>query len=268
MPTAKSFDGTPLHFEIIGDPQRPCIFLGPHFYASYRLTGIQELEDPTPSWIDGLKADFRLLLADYPRGIGQTPNALGLDYSPEIAVEEVCRIADAAGAGRFGWVGYSFGAALGVQLACRRPERVAALACGGFPPLNAPFERMLEITTDMAKNPLPGWPQDQENMLYQSVGFYRPLPSWPEREEVAKLQMPRMAFMGTEDRGDGLPEQYMTPLADPLRAAEPELLELGWEIAWLEGMNHLGAIAPSASLPLVRSFFRKALDTRSSQLSP
>lgn len=258
MPTARSFDGTEIHFETYGDPARPTIFMGPHFYASFRNDMIEGFEDPTEAWISGLADDFHLLLADYPRGVGQTANALGLDYTPDIAAEEVSIIADAAGVDRFGWLGYSFGGAMGTQLACRT-DRVAAFVCGGFPPLNAPFERMVEITVDMAENPPPEWPQLSEEMRYQAVGFYRPLLGWPEREEVARLAIPCMVFMGTEDNGDGMPEQYLTPLAEYLREAEGDLQEMGWQVEWLEGKNHLTATAPDVALPVVRSFFLEVL---------
>ena len=258
MPTAKARDGTDIHFETRGDPARPTVFMGPHFYASFRNDMIEGFEDPTQAWIDALAEDFHLLLADYPRGVGKTPNALGLDYSPDVAVEETCLIADAAGVDRFGWVGYSYGGAIGTQLACRS-DRLSAFACGGFPPLNAPFERMVEITVDMAENPLPEWPDMGDGVRYQAVGFYRPLLDWPEREEVAKLTIPRMVFMGTDDNGDGMPERYLTPLARYLREAEDDLVELGWQVKWLEGKNHLTAIAPEVALPVVRAFFREVL---------
>lgn len=258
MPTAKAPDGTEIYFETRGDTTRPTVFIGPHFYASFRNDLIEGFEDPTQAWIDGLEEDFHLLLADYPRGVGKTPNALGLDYSPDVAVEEACLVADAAGVDRFGWVGYSYGAAMGTQLACRT-DRLSAFVCGGFPPLNAPFARMVEITVDMAENPPVGWPDVGDEVRNQAVGFYRPLLEWPEREEVARLKIPRMVFMGTEDNGDGMPEQYLTPLAGFLRDAEGDLLELGWKVEWLEGKNHLTAIAPEVALPIVRRFFREVL---------
>ncbi len=225
MPTAKAPDGTEIYFETRGDATRPTVFMGPHFYASFRNDMIVGFEDPTQAWIDGLEEDFHLLLADYPS---------------------------------FGWVGYSYGAAMGTQLACRT-DRLSAFVCGGFPPLNAPFARMVEITVDMAENPPVGWPDMGDEVRYQAVGFYRPLLEWPEREEVARLKIPRMVFMGTEDSGDGMPEQYLTPLAGFLRDAEGDLLDLGWQVEWLEGKNHLTAIAPEVALPIVRRFFREVL---------
>lgn len=244
-------DGTEIWFATHGDPLSPAILLGPHFYASLGRTDA----DDTQQWIDGLKEDFFLIVADYPRGFGRTKNPLGMEFTPDVAAEEYGRIADAAGVERFGWVGYSYGGAIGVQLACRS-NRVSALAVGGFPPLNAPFQQMVEITTRAATSPAAA--DLDPKLLWSAVGFYAPLPQWPEREELAKLAMPRMAFIGTEDVGVPL-HGVDLPLAATLRDTEPALKALGWQVAWVEGRDHLSAIQAEASLPLVRDFFRKSL---------
>jgi pimeloyl-ACP methyl ester carboxylesterase len=252
MRSVTAADGTEIWFATHGDPLRPAVLLGPHFYASYGRTEA----DDTQQWIDGLKQEFFLIVADYPRGFGRTGNPLGLDFTPDVAAEEYARIADAAGVKSFGWVGYSYGGAIGIQVACRS-GRVSALAVGGFPPLNAPFREMVEVTTRIATTPPPGWDVDPK-LLWSSVGFYSPLLRWPEREAVAKLEMPRMAFIGTEDIG--VPSYGIeTPMAADLRKAEPELKSLGWQLEWIEGRDHTNAIQAAASLPAVRDFLRRSL---------
>lgn len=252
MQSVTAADGTELWFATHGDPLNPAIFLGPHFYASYSPT------DPTGTqqWIDGLSDDFFLVVADYPRGFGKTGNPLGMDFTPDVAAEEYARIADAAGIGQFGWVGYSYGGAMGVQVACRS-GRVSALAVGGFPPLDAPFRDMVEVTTRLAET-TPASAGLAPELLWTSVGFYTPLLDWPEREEVAKLAMPRMAFMGSADVG--VPTHGVnSPLAANLRAVAPELTAMGWQVEWLEGQDHMTAIEAAVSLPVVRDFFRRSL---------
>ncbi|QIB67009.1 alpha/beta fold hydrolase [Kineobactrum salinum] len=245
-------DGTEIWFETYGDPLCPAIFLGPHFYASF---GRKETDD-TQKWIDSLKGEFFLIAADYPRGFGRTENPLGLNFTPDVAAEEYARIADAAGVESFGWVGYSYGGAMGVQVACRS-DRVSALIVGGFPPLNAPFQQMVEITSRMASTPPAGWDVDPK-LLWSSVGFYSSLVQWPEREEVAKLKMPRMVFTGTEDQG--VPSQGIdSPIAANLRQVEQELKSMGWQVKWLEGEDHITAIQAAVSLPAVHNFFRESL---------
>ena len=58
-------------------------------------------------WIEALRREFFLIIADYPRGIGRTPAPQGLAFNPDVATEEYLRIADAAHVDRFGWFGYS-----------------------------------------------------------------------------------------------------------------------------------------------------------------
>lgn len=245
-------DGTEIWFATYGDPSAPAILLGPHFYPDYGRTE----GDDTSLWIDGLKDEFYLILADYPRGFGRTGNPLGLEFTPDVAAEEYDRIAEAAGALRYGWIGYSYGGAMGVQQACRS-ERVTALAVGGFPPLNAPYREMIEITRQVAET-YPATAGLNPKVLLSAVGFYSPLAEWPERSEVAKLAIPRMTFMGAEDVG--VPAHGVDiPLADRVRAVEVELKTGGWQVEWLMGADHLGAIQAAISLPVVRDFFRAAL---------
>jgi len=250
----QSGDGTDIHFETYGDRAKPAIFLGPHFYMS------RPPDDGscTSRWIEELQQDFRLIVADYPRGTGLTGNPWGLAYSPDIAAQECSLIADAAGAQRFGWLGYSYGGAVGVQLACRT-NRLSALAVGGFPPLNAPFRRMIEILSAIESGP-PSMSQTVSLQIVRTaLGFYRPLADWAERTEVARINIPRLVFMGDRDTAEGMPPPWTVPLADNLRAAENELRALAWQISWLAGHDHRTAIRPEVSLPVVQRFFRDAL---------
>jgi pimeloyl-ACP methyl ester carboxylesterase len=252
MKSVIAADGTELWFATHGDSRLPAILLGPHFYASFGRTE----GDDTQRWIDGLKQEFFVIVADYPRGMGRTGNPLGMEFTADVAAEEYARIADAAGVDRFGWVGYSYGAAIGLQVACRS-GRVSALAIGGFPPLNAPFRKMVEVTTRVATTPQPGWDVDPK-VLWTPVGFYSSLLDWPEREAVQKLEMPRLVFVGTED--EGVPNFGIDiSLANDLRNAEPELTSMGWQIEWIQGRDHMTAIEAAASLPAAREFLRRSL---------
>jgi|SRR5579859_6293922 len=250
--TATAPDGTEIYFETQGDHARPAIFLGPHFYA----TRAADDDARTDSWIDRLRHDFYLIVADYPRGLGRTPHPQGLAYTPDLAAQEYGCIADAAGVDHFGWVGYSFGGAMGVQVACRT-GRVTALAVGGFPPLNAPFQLMIDIASQMVKEPPPLPKFVDPGVLNSTLAFYTPLATWSERREIAKLTIPRLAFMGDQD---GAQESSQSgPLADNLRCVEDELRALGWQISWLQGHDHTSAQRPEVSLPVVHRFLREAL---------
>ena len=248
--SVKAADGTDIYFEAIGDRSAPAIFMGPHFY----LSRFADDESFTDRWIEGLRDEFFVVLADYPRGIGRTRCPQGVSFSPDVAAEEYARIADAAGVNRFAWLGYSFGGAMGIQVACRT-DRITALAIGGFPPLNAPYRLMVDSHRQMAHLRLPEGIDPE--VILSAIGFYSPLVSWPERQELGQLVAPRMVFMGERD---GVQSSELTgPLADILRASERELRMLGWQVAWLPGQDHRTALNPSASLPFVQKFFREVL---------
>ena len=249
---AKVADGTEVHFAVYGDRRRPAVFMGPHFYASRSAHD----ESFTDAWVDCLQREFLLILADYPRGIGRTGNPQGPAYNPDVAAAEYECIADTIGLGRFGWLGYSFGGAMGIQLACRT-NRIAALAVGGFPPMNAPFQRLIDITAEMAKAGATLPQYIEPGVLGSTIGFYTPLLNWSERAEISRLSMPRLVFMG--DRDGTREDERALPLADSLMAVEDELRGLGWQVRWLPGEDHSSAIRPEASLPLVQAFFRAAL---------
>jgi pimeloyl-ACP methyl ester carboxylesterase len=251
--TATMADGAKIYLTAHGDRTNPAIFMGPHFYMS------RSLADPAfvDEWVSGLREDFFLITADYPRGIGRTPNSLGRQYSPDIAAEECGRIADAAGVDRFGWLGYSFGGAMGVQIACRT-GRVMALAVGGFPPLNAPFKELVDILERATcAGEVPSG--SERGVLLTALGFYLPLLDWAERDEINKLAMPCLAFMGEMDMAQGLPHSATVPLAAILRGAAADLVALGWQIEWLGGHDHASAVRAPVALPLVRKFFLDSL---------
>jgi pimeloyl-ACP methyl ester carboxylesterase len=251
MPLAIGVDGAELYFETRGDPSNPAIFMGPHFYAS-REAG----EDSrTGRWVRCLERRFFLIQADYPRGIGRTLLD-GTACSPDLVVADYGLIADAAGVGKFGWLGYSFGGAVGIQLACRS-SRLSALAVGGFPPLDAPFRRIIRMAAEMSRSQDATRRPTDLAMLQATVDFYTPLVDWDGGPAIARLAMPRLAFMGVLDGADGA--ETSAPLADCLRAGEPMLRDQGWRIAWLPGLDHAGAVRSEEAVSRVEQFFCDSL---------
>jgi pimeloyl-ACP methyl ester carboxylesterase len=249
---ANAADGTPIFFATHGSRENPAVFLGPHFYR----TRTQSDESSTVSWIEALQREFFLIIADYPRGIGATGNPQRQSYNAAMAAAEYELIADAADIDRFAWVGYSFGGAIGVQVACRT-NRISALAIGGFPPLNAPFARVAELAREMALAPPPVPESWDVGVFWSTVAFYESLLSWPERAAVGALKMPRLVYMGECD--DGLGPRGEIPLAQNLRVVEEELRSLAWQVVWLPGLDHMAALQPAHSLPCVQQFLRGAL---------
>lgn len=65
--------------------------------------------------------------------------------TPDNAVGDILAVADAVGAGRFAYYGYSWLALCGLQLAIRT-DRLTALVMGGFPPIDGPYQERLRVT--------------------------------------------------------------------------------------------------------------------------
>lgn len=117
------------------------------------------------------------------------PDSLTVDN----LVADLLSIADAAGAETFGYFGYSWTAMAGMQLAIRA-SRVTALAMGGSPPLDGPYEEMRSITTanhDVARGAHVPSDQDSiwsgstlsEEQTRQFVTLYRSLQGFDDRTE-------------------------------------------------------------------------------------
>jgi len=255
---ARTSDGTLLHGEVRGARGQTPLLLGPHFYPAALA-----VDATLARWVEVLSEDFLVISADYPRGIGRTvgvgPGAaasVAAELTGDRAARDYECIADAVGAHRFGFLGYSFGGAMGLAVAARS-SRVAALAVGGFPPLDAPYALLAEISEEIAEKPPPLPAFVRAEALHGAAHFYRQLASGSERRAIEALAGPRLAFMGTLDQAQGASRSM--PLATRLAETEVELRERGWQVTWLEGHDHITALDPKVSLPRVREFFLHAL---------
>ena len=94
--------------------------------------------------VDGLSDAFQVVAFDYEGHVLQVPKPDTL--TPANVAADLLAVADAAGADRFAYYGYSWLALAGLQLAIRT-DRVAALVMGGFPPIDGPYAQMLQVTT-------------------------------------------------------------------------------------------------------------------------
>ena len=95
------------------------------------------------SLIEGLGDAFQVVAFDYEGHVLQVPKPDSL--TPANLAGDLLAVADAAGADRFAYYGYSWLALAGLQLAIRS-DRVAALVMGGYPPLDGPYTEMLQVT--------------------------------------------------------------------------------------------------------------------------
>ena len=234
------------------------------------------------SLIDGLGDVFRVVAFDYEGHLLQVPKPDTL--TPANVVGDLLAVADAAGADRFAYYGYSWLAAAGLQLGIRS-NRVAALAMGGFPPLDGPYGPMLQVTMAThemavanAASPPPGtataspaseepavepagepdWSQAEmtltEAQTRQFVTLYQTLRGFDDRAAQARLSCPRLCFVGSADeitydeRWGGV----QVSLAGPVIGRRAELEALGWEVRVLEGLDHMQAMQAAQVLPVLR----------------
>jgi pimeloyl-ACP methyl ester carboxylesterase len=205
-------------------------------------------------WVEGLGKDFRLILIDYPgepKMYTLTPAAVSRDY---------LAVADAVGAARFAYYGYSWGAVTGLQLALRT-NRLTALVAGGFPMIDGPYAAMLRLCHLMEQGPvkasyfeIPWMPESAR----QFVTYYEGLRTFDDRAAQPRLSCPRLTFAGTADliAANG---EVVANIGQTVADRKAELDQAGWEVRLLEGLDHLGAAAPGAVIPLIGEWLRRSV---------
>jgi pimeloyl-ACP methyl ester carboxylesterase len=237
------------------------------------------------SGIDGLGDAFRVVAFDYEGHVLQVPKPDTL--TPANLAADLLAVADAAGADRFAYYGYSWLALAGLQLAIRS-DRVAALAMGGWPPLDGPYAEMLQVTRATyemalanAASPPPStepsgqspeetdWSQVQvtlsEGQTRQFVTLYQALRDFDDRAAQAQLKCPRLCFVGSADEID-YEERWggvRVSLADPVIRHRAELEALGWQVEVLEGLDHMQAMQAAQVLPILRPWLLATAPTSS-----
>jgi pimeloyl-ACP methyl ester carboxylesterase len=232
--------------------------------------------------VDGLSDAFRVVAFDYEGHLLQVPKPDTL--TPATVVGDLLAVADAAGADRFAYYGYSWLALAGLQLGIRT-DRLAALVMGGFPPLDGPYGPMLQVTTathamamaNAASPPSPApagepagepdWSQVQvsltEAQTRQFVTLYQALQGFDDRAAQAQLGCPRLCVVGSADeitydeRWGGV----TVSMADPVIGRRGELEALGWEVRVLEGLDHTQAMQAVHVLPILRPWLIGTLGT-------
>lgn len=223
------------------------------------------------SLIDGLSDAFRVVAFDYQGHVMAVPKPGTL--TPANVAADLLAVADAAGAERFAYYGYSWLALSGLQLAIRT-DRLSALVMGGFPPYAGPYAEMLEVTTTShekamepktAQGPVePGdWSSVEmsatEEQTRQFVTLYTALRDFDDR--AVRLTCPRLCFAGSADEIDYAENWGGThvSIAGPLVKHRAELEGLGWDVEVLDGLDHMGAMQAGNVLPILRPWLERTL---------
>jgi pimeloyl-ACP methyl ester carboxylesterase len=285
MPEATLHDGSSIAIEVHGAGAGPTLLLPVN---PQPVTGPKAEEmrawgaDPAlgSSLIAGLRDVVRVVAFDYEGHLLRTPQPDSL--TPANAVADLLAIADAAGAERFAYYGYSWLALIGLQLAFRS-SRLLALAMGGYPPLGGPYAAMLKVTLaahEMAvaaakkdagaadEQPAvePGdWSSVQVNtspeQTRQFVTLYEALQGFDDRAAQAQITCPRLCFAGSADDIQYGPQwgDVVVRIAGPLITERAELERLGWEVHVLEGLDHLQAMQAQQVVPILRPWLTAQL---------
>jgi pimeloyl-ACP methyl ester carboxylesterase len=273
MPEATLHDGSTIEIEVHGSgptlllPVNPQPVIGPQA-EQMRKYGT----DPAlgQSLIKGLSDAFRVVAFDYEGQCLRRPKPDTL--TPANTANDLLAVADAAGADRFAYYGYSWLAMIGLQLAIRT-DRLWALIMGGFPPLNGPYEEMLRVTTaayEMASGARPTPSADESewsgmalsrDQTRQFVTLYQALQGFDDRAAQARLTCPHLCFVGSKDE-----IQYTkswgnvhVSLADPIVRRQAQLSHLGWDVQVLDGLDHIQAMQAKQVVPILRSWLASQL---------
>ncbi|CAM3428947.1 alpha/beta fold hydrolase [Kibdelosporangium persicum] len=222
------------------------------------------------SLIDGLSDAFRVVAFDYEGHVIATPKPDTL--TPDNIAADFLAVADAAGAERFAYYGYSWLALSGLQLAIRT-DRLTALVMGGFPALAGPYAEMLAVTA--ATHASSGAPRSSEpparksgdeydwstaevtmseEQTRQFMTLYVALQGFDDRAVQSRVTCPRLCFVGSKDtivydeRWGGVTVDIAGAVADH----HGELEAAGWQVHILDGLDHTQAMQPGAVLPVLR----------------
>jgi pimeloyl-ACP methyl ester carboxylesterase len=258
---AIAHDGTDIPIVVTGSGDR---FL----FLSYGTASALDANAMKP-WVDGLGDEYRLIFIEYPGEVKL------YTLTPPTVARDFLAVADAAGAKEFAYYGYSWGAVTGLQLAIRT-NRMTAFIAGGFPMVHGPYAEMLKMDRAAAEGRNiwdwgdqewgegsggadSAWTREQWEayrtpweLVRQYMTYYEGLQSFDDRAAQQRIRCPRFNFVGGKDVVGT--DEFRTDISQTVRAHRDELASFGWTVEILEGLNHLGAMAPSTAIPVIRQW--------------
>lgn len=274
--TATLHDGAKIDVEISGSgpalllPVDPISLTGEEAEAKQKW-GV----DPALGrhFIDGLNDTFTVIAFSYEGFRMQHPAAETL--TPDNIVKDFLAIADAAGAEKFAYYGYSWLALCALQLGIRT-DRLWALVMGAYPPIDGPYREMWAVTKatyEMALHPeKQDWPTTRKSddeydwdsaeislsgeQTKQFFTLYTALQNFDDHAVQDKLTCPRLCFVGSNDKQE-YSEKWggvTVDMATPLIKKADELKKYGWDITVLDGLDHISAMQPTNALPVIKQW--------------
>jgi len=233
------------------------LLIGLPLMASFTQLFGSELQGVLDGYLDRLTDRYRVLRVDYP-SIGGSR-----DIAPEaLTADRVCAdllaVATAAGFDRFAYWGYSWGGAVGLQLASRT-DRLSALVIGGWPPLDGPYREILAAARLKLPHPEPSSLKvlRSEAQYAQWIAYYESMLDWPELDAVSRITCPRMALFG--GLGDLIEAGIPVTIASNIRRNRDTLQARGWTVHEVPGQGHGVCMMPELVVPPVRAFLDEVL---------
>lgn len=268
MSEARLHDGSTIEIEVHGEGPTLLLPVNPRPIEGPQAEQMRKYgADPVlgQSLIEGLSDGFRVVVFDYEGHVMGTPKPDTL--TPANVATDLLAVADAAGADRFAYYGYSWLAVIGLQLAIRT-NRLSALIMGGFPPLNGPYLEMLRVTAaanEMASAAQTSQTSDEDewssvalskDQTRQFVTLYQALQGFDDRAAQARITCPRLCFVGSADEiqyGKSWGDVHVS-LAGPIVRGRAQLEDLGWDVRVLDGLDHVQAMQATQVVPILRSW--------------
>lgn len=242
-------------YEVYGEGKP--LLIGLPLMASFTQIFGPELQVVLAGYLGRLTDRYRVLLVDYP-SVGGSRDIAPEDLTAERVCHDMLAVATAAGFDRFAYWGYSWGAAVGLQLA-DRTDRLSALILGGWPPLCAPYDDILLATRLKQAKPDPSSLKvlRSKEQYRQWAAYYASMLSWHEATAVARIRCSKMVFFGGD--GDLVEAGIPIRIASIIREQRVALVKQGWTVHEVPGQGHGVCMAPELVVPPVRAFLDQAL---------
>jgi pimeloyl-ACP methyl ester carboxylesterase len=246
-----------IHYAVHGPQDGRPLLIGLPLMASFSAVFGAEMQPVLDGYLNRLSDRYRVLLVDYP-SIGGSRDIAPEAFTAERSCAELLQVATAAGFDRFAYWGYSWGGALGLQLATRS-QRLTALVVGGWPPLGAPYSGILQATRLKQADPEPSSMKvlRSKDQYRQWEHWYASMLGWDEAAAVAAIQGPKMVLFGAE--GDLVEAGVPINIASTIRAQRTALQAQGWRVHEVPGQGHGVCVLPDLVVPPVRAFLDEVL---------
>ena len=233
------------------------LLIGLPLMASLTQIFGSEMQDVLDGYLDRLTDRYRVLRVDYP-SIGGSRDIAPQDLTADRVCADLLAVATAAGFDRFAYWGYSWGAAAGLQLASRT-DRLTALVLGGWPPLGAPYDAILQATRLKQSDPEPSSLKvlRSKDQYRQWEAYYSSMVDWAEAESVASIHVPKMVYFGGD--GDLVEAGIPIRIASIIRENRTMLEKQGWTLKEVPGQGHGVCMTPDLVVPPVRYFLDLSL---------